>query len=160
MIDTTAAFSYSELSIENDDSHLILPVPSQPISDSQSVEHSRPSSACELFTQPSFSISDGTETSEMPIPPPPNYDELSTDEIRAKVRSYGFKSANRATMITYLEQLRLCARLSNSQTTSEYSNSNPIQDVDSTNTSTKVMQYIRSQEELWMKIVEYEVMTF
>lgn len=194
MIDTTVPFSYSAMSIEDNSSHLILPVPSQIISqsitnaqsftDSQSGEHLQPSSPCELFTQTSFSVLDNNETIELtttpsppaqappspsptpqspatalpppPPPPPPDYDDLSTNEIKAKLRSYGFKPASRAVMINYLEQIRLSPRISNSQSSTGTSSRTTAQDASFADKSVKVMQYLRSQDDLWKKILEFE----
>lgn len=179
MIDTT-------MSIDDNSSHLILPVPSQILSqaqsfpDSQSVEErSRPPSVSELYTQASFSISDNIETIEMstlpqspapssPIPlpspvlspappPPPDYDDLSTNEIKAKLRAYGFKPASRSVMINYLEQIRLSPRLADSQSSTGTSSRTTAQDTNLADKSIKVMEYIRSNDELWKKILEYEV---
>lgn len=150
----------------NDDSHLILAVPSsQPRPESPMVD-TNSNILPELLTQTSFSFDNpSTPTPEVepvaePVSEVPNYDELSTDEIRAKIRSYGFKPASRNVMITYLEQLRVHLKPASSTSKNKPKNSTVNKTSSQRDTRTEIEKYLRSNQDIWTKILMYEVRYF
>ncbi|KAI8642738.1 hypothetical protein BD408DRAFT_175461 [Parasitella parasitica] len=93
-------------------------------------------------------------------PDMPNYDELSTVELKAKLKTYGFKTGNnRAQMIRDLKGIFMSIRSqSSSPQTSEppLAISNQPGGLD-LNKRKEIITHLRSNTDIWSKIVNYNV---
>ncbi|KAI8368883.1 hypothetical protein EDC96DRAFT_574038 [Choanephora cucurbitarum] len=87
----------------------------------------------------------------------PDYDALSTPELRAKLKSYGYKSnGRRAQMIEDLKNIFQSLQQTTHQTDTEYVTTNEQMNPETRN---KIVKHLKENTSRWNQILRYEVVT-